>query len=101
MRRAWPSDHRTEQGDDLASLQLIKLHPDPPMNQDCTAEYPIHEVESGGIGARLNPQPLNCWQGRLYLQPCSGRTRFSMTPTPSTSQRTKSPGCRNRCGFMK
>src|SRR5215813_14620782 len=32
---------------------------------------------------------------------CSGRTRFSMTPTPSISQHTRSPGCRNRCGFMK
>ena len=28
-------------------------------------------------------------------------TRFSMTPTPSTSQRTTSPSCRNFCGFMK
>jgi ubiquinone/menaquinone biosynthesis C-methylase UbiE len=54
----------------------------------------------GEIGV-IRGYPRYVFQRRLYLQQRSGRTRFSMTPTPSTSQRTKSPGSRNRCGFMK
>ena len=55
----------------------------------------------GRPGGRHSIRDQGTTETQSRYDTCSGRMRFSMTPTPSISQHTKSAGCRNRCGFMK